>query len=83
MVDRSAILEELIEYNRRPQLRADEILVEHYVEAWNADPECSEPIDPSRGRKDLDRMVRDGVYTKREVFHNGHWKNAYSQKEAE
>jgi hypothetical protein len=83
MVDREAILEELIQYNRRPRLREDEILVEQYVEAWNADPERNGPMDQKRGRKDLDRMVRDGMMTKRKVFHEGRWMNAYSYKEGE
>lgn len=83
MWDREEMLEEVIKYNQRPQLREGEILIEQYVKAWNADPERNEPIDQTRGLKDLDRMVRDGVMTKRKVFHNGRWVNAYSKKEAE
>lgn len=79
---REAILEEILQYNKRPQLREDEVLVKEYLEAWNADSARSETIGPDRARKDLDRMVRDGIIEKRVVFHDGHWVNAYSKKEA-
>lgn len=80
-MNRDAILEEVIKYNRRPQLRGGEISVEQYVNAWNADPKRNGPMDQKRGRRDLDRMVRDGIMTKRKVFHKDRWINAYQKKE--
>lgn len=81
MIEREEVLKEVIEYNKRPQLREDEILVRHYMKAWDTDPKRSGPATPSKARKDLEGMVRDGVMTRRKVFHEGHWVNAYRRKE--
>jgi hypothetical protein len=72
-MDKRAILEEIQQYCNPPGLADDEVTVKELAD-------FDDELTPRQAAYRLDRAVRDGVMTRREVQHDGHRCWAYKVK---